>query len=124
MTDLDMWAGIVGFAVPPLVAAFVQSSWPAWARALFAFAVCMVGGGVTAALTGYLEGVAPARAALVVLFSALTFYRTFWHPSKIAPMIEKRTNLRPQDPPAPPEPEPWQRTAIEPEPIRRSWPPK
>lgn len=93
MTDLDMWSGIVGFAVPPLVAVFVQSSWAPWARAVFAFAVCMFFGGVTAALTGYLAGVAPARAALVVLFSALTFYRTFWHPSQIAPMIEKKTNL-------------------------------
>ena len=93
MTDLDMWAGIVGFAVPPLVAVFVQSAWPAWARAVFAFVVCVAGGGVTAALTGYLHGMSPARSVLVVLFSALTFYRVFWHPSKIAPMIEKKTNL-------------------------------
>lgn len=93
MTDLDMWSGIAGFAVPPLVAVFVQSSWPSWARAAFAFAVCVAGGGVTAALTGYLEGVSPARAMLVTLFSALTFYRVFWHPSKIAPMIEKKTDF-------------------------------
>lgn len=98
MTDLDMWSGIVGFAVPPLVAVFVQSAWPAWARAVFAFAVCVIGGGVTAALTGYLHGMSPARSALVVLFSALTFYRVFWHPSKIAPMIEQKTNLRDPDP--------------------------
>jgi hypothetical protein len=93
MTDLDMWSGIVGFAVPPLVAVFVQSAWPAWARAVFAFAVCVAGGGVTAALTGYLHGMSPARSALVVLFSALTFYRVFWHPSTIAPKIEAATNF-------------------------------
>lgn len=121
MTDLDMWSGIVGFAVPPLVSVFVQSSWPAWARAVFAFAVCMAGGGVTAALTGYLEGAGTARAALVVLFSALTFYRTFWHPSKIATMIETKTNLS-GDPG--PEPQPWQRSATTSDPMIRSWPPK
>lgn len=121
MTDLEMWSGIVGFAVPPLVAVFVQSSWPSWARALFAFAVCVLGGGVTAALTGYLQGVAPARAVLVVLFSALTFYRLFWHPSKIAPMIEKATDLR-----APPAVDSFQRPADDPDYglIHRSWPPR
>lgn len=119
MTDLDMWSGIVGFAVPPLVAVFVQSAWPSWARALFAFAVCLIGGGVTAALTGYLHGMSPARSALVVLFSALTFYRVFWHPSTIAPRIEAATNLgtRPNDllqrPAAPADPSP-----------RISWPPR
>jgi hypothetical protein len=98
MTDLDMWSGIVGFAVPPLVAVFVQSAWPAWARAVFAFVVCVAGGGVTAAFTGYLHGMSPARSVLVVLFSALTFYRVFWHPSQIAPMIEKKTNLSAGEP--------------------------
>lgn len=62
MTDLDMWAAIVGFLTPPLVAALVQSSWAPWARALFAFGVCALGGGVTAYLTGYMQGVSPARA--------------------------------------------------------------
>lgn len=97
MTELDMWSAIVGFAVPPLIAVFVQSKWAPWAKALFAFATCLIGGGVTAYLTGYLHGLSPARAMLVTLFSALTFYRVFWKPSKIAPAIERRTDLDQDD---------------------------
>ena len=122
LTDLDMWSGIVGFAMPPLVAVFVQSAWPAWARAVFAFVVCVAGGGVTAALTGYLHGMSPARSALVVLFSALTFYRLFWHPSTIAPRIEAATNIA--EPPA--RLDSWQRTPDDPDygRLHRSWPPR
>lgn len=121
MTDLDMWAAIVGFLMPPVVAALVQSAWASWARALFAFGVCTVGGGVTAALTGQMEGVSPARAVLVTLFSALTFYRVFWHPSKIAPMIEKKTNL-PE--PRPPQGETWDEWVNRTGTLRRDQPPK
>lgn len=122
MTDLDMWSAIVGFAVPPLVAVFIQSSWPSWVKALFTFGVCALGGGVTAALTGYIEGMSPARSVLVVLFSALAFYRTFWRPSTIAPKIEAATNLTKEEPGL----ESWQRPADDPDHglIHRSWPPR
>jgi hypothetical protein len=97
MTDLDMWSAIVGFASPPLIAFLVQSKWAPWAKALTALVVCVIGGGVTAYLTGYLHGMSPARAVLVTLFSALAFYRMFWHPSKIAPAIERFTDLSQDD---------------------------
>lgn len=95
MTDLDMWSGIVGFVAPAVVAVIVRSAWPSWARALVTLAVCVAGGGITAALTGNLEGASPARAVLVVLFTALAFYRLWWHPSTIAPKIEAATSPEP-----------------------------
>lgn len=96
MTDLDMWAGIVGFVAPAAVAVIVRGAWPSWARALATLAVCVIGGAVTAALTGNLDGVAPARAVLIVLGAALAFYRLWWHPSKIAPAIEQATTPTPR----------------------------
>jgi hypothetical protein len=116
-----MWSALVGFGVPPLVAVFVQSSWPSWVKALFTFGVCALGGGVTAALTGYMGGMSPARSVLVVLFSALTFYRMFWRPSAIAPKIEAATNVK-----EPAGLESWQELAPKPDadPAHHRWPPR
>lgn len=92
MTDLDMWSAITGFGLPPLIAIAVRSTWKPWQRALAALIICLAAGGGTAWIAGDLAGVTPARAMLIVTFSALGAYRVFWHPSNIAPAIEKATN--------------------------------
>jgi ABC-type xylose transport system permease subunit len=95
LSDLDLWSGLVGFLMPALIAALVQSHWSSQVKGAATVGVCIVGGGVTAWLTGYLHGITVIRAILVVLGAALVFYQIFWKPSKIAPSIEKATDLAP-----------------------------
>lgn len=95
LSDLDLWSALIGFAMPALIAVIVQSHWSSQIKGAVTVGVCMVGGGVTAWLTGYLHGVTVIRAVLVVLAAALIFYRIFWKPSKIGPTIEKATDLAP-----------------------------
>lgn len=95
ISDLDMWSALVGFALPALIAVLVQSHWSSQVKGAVTAAVCVVGGGVTAALTGYLTGITVVRAILVVLASAVAFYRMFWKPTRIASTIEQATNVTP-----------------------------
>jgi len=94
LSDLDLWSLVVGFAMPPLIAFISSVRWPSWARALVAVAVCLVGGGMTAAVSGYYDGMSMMRAVMVTFAAALGFYRVFWHPSGIAPWIEQKTTPR------------------------------
>jgi hypothetical protein len=93
LSDLDLWSMLAGFFMPALIATIVQSHWASQLKAAVTAGVCALGGGVTAALTGYLHGVSIVRAVLIVLGSALAFYRLFWKPSKIAGAIEAATDL-------------------------------
>lgn len=94
MSNLDIWSLVVGFALPPLIAFVSSAHWPSWARALMAVIVCMVGGGVTAAVSGYYTGVPLLRAVMLTLIATLGFYRVFWRPSGVAPWIERKTTPR------------------------------
>lgn len=94
LSNMDMWSLVVGFALPPLIAFISSARWPSWARALAAVVVCLIGGGVTAAVSGYYTGVPVLRAVMVTLVAALAFYRIFWRPSGIAPWIERQTTPR------------------------------
>jgi VIT1/CCC1 family predicted Fe2+/Mn2+ transporter len=91
LTDLDIWSGLVGFVLPLLIAIVLREHWKPRTKALVTIASCMVGGSVTAWLTGYLHGVTLVRAILIVLAAAVGFYRVLWHPSGIAPDIEAAT---------------------------------
>lgn len=95
VSDLDMWSALVGFGLPALIAVLVQSHWSAQIKGVITAAVCVLGGFVTAALTGDLHGTTIVRSVLVVLGSAVTFYRVFWKPTKIASAIEEATNVTP-----------------------------
>lgn len=91
-SDLDIWAALVGFLMPPVIAVVNRPTWQPWIRAVVAVAANLVAGGMTAYLTGYLHGVSIIHAVLVVLFAALGSYRVFWQPSKIVPKIEAATS--------------------------------
>lgn len=94
MTELDMWAALVGFAMPGVVAVVAQSKWQPWQRGLTALGSCVAAAALTAYLNGALNGLTPLRTALVVAFTAMGTYKTWWKPSGIAPAIERVTNRR------------------------------
>lgn len=93
MTNLVMWAAIVGFALPPMLAIVQQSKWSDQVRSLVAFAACAVAGAGTAYFQGDFTGKRFVEAGLTVLVTAMATYQSFWKPTKIAPAIEEKTDL-------------------------------
>lgn len=93
MSTFQMWALIVGFVLPPVLAVVQQSKWSSRLRAVVAFGACAVAGAGVAYFQGDLTGKRFVEAGLVVLVTAVATYRNFWRPTGIAPGIEAKTNV-------------------------------
>jgi VIT1/CCC1 family predicted Fe2+/Mn2+ transporter len=91
MSDLDLWSAVVGAVLPLLIAVVVRSHWTSQLKGAVTVASCLLVGGVTALVSGYLDGISIMRSVLVVLFSTVLTYATLWYPSGIAPAIEEAT---------------------------------
>jgi hypothetical protein len=100
MTDLQMWALIAGFLLPPVQAILQQSHWSNTARAICNFACSLLVGAGTAYFAGTLTGRTWVQSSLVVLVAAIATYHGMWKPTGIAPTIEHGTNLK-KPPPNP-----------------------
>ena len=93
MSNLEMWALIVGFVLPPVLSVVQQSSWSPRLRAVMAFIACALAGAGVAYFQGDLTGRRFVEAGLVVLVTALATYRNFWKPTGISPAVEVKTNV-------------------------------
>lgn len=96
MNDLQLWATLVGFFLPVVVAFVQQPKWNENARAIVTFLVCVIAAGGTAYFQGVLTGRRFVSAFLFVLVAALAIYRVFWKPTGIAPKIEEVTSPKPK----------------------------
>lgn len=95
MTDLQMWSLLVGFLAPPVIAVVQQPRWGTQLRVVVTTVLCVLFGGLTAYFEGSLDdGSELAGTILLVLLAAMTFYKRFWTPTKIAPRIEAATSPR------------------------------
>lgn len=99
MSNLQMWALIVGFLLPPVLAVIQQARWSDAFRAVVAFLACAVAGAGTAYFQGDLNFERWVEAGLVILVSAMATYRGLWKPSGIAPAIEAKTSPGGNPPP-------------------------
>jgi hypothetical protein len=88
-----MWALIVGFFLPIVIAFLVQSGWSQRLQAVAAFVVCAVAAAGTAYFQGDLTGRRFVEAGLVILVTTIATYKGFWKPTGVAPGIEGKTNL-------------------------------
>ena len=93
MSNLEMWALIVGFFLPIVIAFLVQSGWSQRLQAVAAFVVCAVAAAGTAYFQGDLTGRRFVEAGLVILVTTIATYKGFWKPTGVAPGIEEKTNL-------------------------------
>lgn len=89
----DQWAAIVGFVLPALVAIINREPWTAWVKAVVALVVSVVGGTVTALLSGQFSGSTWLQAVGIAFASSQAFYHLWWKNSDISAWIEKNVNV-------------------------------
>jgi uncharacterized membrane protein YfcA len=95
MGNLEMWAAIVGFLLPPVMAILQQTKFDTALKAILAFIACLA----VSVPTVYLQGSGDftwerwSTALLTILTTAMATYHGFWKPTNVAPTIEKATNL-------------------------------
>jgi VIT1/CCC1 family predicted Fe2+/Mn2+ transporter len=93
VSDLELYALLVGFFLPLALSIIQQSSWSTRLRAVVAFVACLVAGAGTAYFQGDLTGRRFVSATLLVLVTALATYRNLRKSTGIAPAIETKTNV-------------------------------
>lgn len=100
MTDLQMWNLVTGFISATFIIPIIQQPrWSPRVRAVATFVYCLIGGVVTAYMTGAFEGIHDIRTAvasvLLMLVTAIASYKGFAQPTGIAPSIEAATSPDP-----------------------------
>ena len=93
ISDAQMWALIVGFGLPLLVAVLQQPKWSNRVRVTVGVLASIVAGAGTAFFTGEFTGRSIVSCALVVCVASIATYQNLWKPTKIAPLIEAKTTL-------------------------------
>jgi hypothetical protein len=92
MTNVQMWAIIVGFFSPLVVALIQQPTWSLKLRAVVGFLAAAVFGTGTAYFAGDFNGASLVSGILLVLVSAIASYKGLWQPTGVAPRIETATS--------------------------------
>jgi len=92
VSNLEMWALIVGFLLPPALSIIIQTGWSEQVQAIVAFLACALAGAGTAYFQGDLTGERFVEAGLVVLVTTIATYKGFWKPTKVSPTIEAATS--------------------------------
>jgi len=92
MSNLEMWALIVGFLLPPALSIVMQTGWSQQLQAVVAFVACAAAGAGTAYFQGDLTGERFVEAGLVILVTTIATYKGFWKPTRVSPTIEAATS--------------------------------
>lgn len=92
MSEVELWAAIVGFFLPVVIAAIQKAQWDDARKAWVAFGSCLVTGFGTAYFGGQLDLQNLDKVALDILIvfgAAITFYKGFWQKTGIAGAVER-----------------------------------
>jgi hypothetical protein len=92
LTDAGMWALIVAFASPLVLAIVQQPRWSAAVRAVVTVLFSALAGTLTAYFAGAFTGRNVVSTILLVLVATIVFYKGFWKPTGVAPGIESATS--------------------------------
>lgn len=94
MTNLQMWALVVGFLLPPVLAVIQQTNWSDRLRAVVAFLACLVAGiGTVLVQLDHWDWKDVVSTSLLILVTAISTYHAFWKKTGIATGIEVKTNV-------------------------------
>lgn len=80
-SNLAMWTMLVGFALPPVLAAVIEAGWSSRVKSVVAFVASVAAGAGTAWFGGALTGRDVVTCALIVLTVAQATYHGFWKPA-------------------------------------------
>jgi Co/Zn/Cd efflux system component len=88
-----MWAGIVGFFLPQVIAVVQQPGWSNALRSIITFMASIVAaiGTVLIQNNGW-SWHDWVSSTLLILVTAIATYHGLWKPTKIAPKIEAKTS--------------------------------
>jgi len=89
MSEADLWAAIVAFVMPLLVAMIVKQPWQDDLKALVAFVACIVFAAGTAYFSAELNASNVIRDFLIIFVGGMTFWARFWRPLGVTGFIEK-----------------------------------
>ena len=87
-----LFAIIIGFALPALIAFVNQSTWSSQLKGIVAFISSVIAGAGTAFFAGQWNGEDIVRSVMIVLIMSQIAYVTFWKGSGIAKSIEQATS--------------------------------
>lgn len=93
MTDTELWATVVGAAMPFIVAFVAQTGWSRQVNAILGVAVCAVAGAITVWLTdGFDFDGHLVRGVLLTIVAAGALLETFWRPTGMYDWLKERTS--------------------------------
>jgi len=96
-SNVLMWAGIVGFFLPVLLAIVQQPGWSQPLRAIVMFVASILAAIGTVYFTDS-EAFTRDRlitTVLVVMVTAIATYKGLWQPTTVAPKVEAATSRKP-----------------------------
>jgi hypothetical protein len=93
MSNLQQWAAIVAFFVPPVVALINQQHWSSQLKAVVFFAISLIAAAGTAYFQGDFTGKRWLDCSLIIVAAAAAYYHGLWKPTNVAPTIEASTSV-------------------------------
>ncbi len=93
MTNASMWALIVGFFLPHVIAIVQQPGWSSGLRSVITFLSC-VGAAIGTVLIqlGHWNWHDWVGSTLLILVTAIATYKGLWKPIGLSPAIERKTS--------------------------------
>ncbi len=91
MTNLEIWAVLVGALAPLVIAVVQQPKWQPWQRAVVTLVFCAATGTVNAYFNDQFHGKTITSSVLLVLISSLATYEGLWKKT-VTPKIEQATS--------------------------------
>lgn len=93
MSNAAMWAAIVGFFMPMLLAVVQQPGWSNAVRSIIMFlASCGAAVGTVLIQNDGWDGRDWVSTTLLIMVTAIATYHGLWKPTGVAPSIEKSTS--------------------------------
>ncbi|MDT0435596.1 MULTISPECIES: hypothetical protein [Streptomyces] len=101
LTNAELWAAALGYALPPVIAIVVQPRWSGPVKGIFMLLVAVADGAGTAYFNDDFAGKPITTGILTAAVAIGLAYHTLWRPSGIAPRIEAATSTQTGTPAAP-----------------------
>jgi hypothetical protein len=96
-SNLVMWAGVVGFFMPILLAIVQQPSWSSPVRSMVMFVASVIAGAGTVYFQGAWDTTNLVTTILFVMVTAIATYKGLWKETGIAPKVEAATSPKPSE---------------------------